>query len=149
MAGAASVIASGALCATSSACRANRPSCGYEFAIISRAASPYDCQATVAATPMQRVIRKRTSASKDRLTHELAGNESAENSDCVVLGRALISTSLSCAQWRRGLGLFTSQVPNRDLLVKWWMAQCGRGWLNAPKPTTCRSPRELAPAPTG
>src|SRR6266853_4088387 len=78
---------SGAFCATGSACGVNQPSCGYEFAIISRAASPCDCQAKVAATPMQKVIRKRTSASKARLTDELTGNESADNSDCVVLGR--------------------------------------------------------------
>ncbi len=100
MAGAASAITSGALCATGSACGANQPSCGYEFAIISRAASPYDCQAKVAATPMQKIIKKRTSVSKACLTDELTGNESADNSDCVVLGRALISTSLSCSQGR-------------------------------------------------
>src|SRR5260370_30551042 len=116
---------SGVFCATGSACGANQPSCGYEFAIIARAASPYDCQAKVAAIPMQKVIRKRTSASKARLTDELTGNESAENSDCVVLGRALISTSLSCSQWR-GLGLFISSPQPAP-----GTAQRGSGWLNA------------------
>src|SRR6266404_6847439 len=58
---------SGVFCATGSACGANQPSCGYEFTIISRAASPYDCQAKVAATPMQNAIRKRARAREARL----------------------------------------------------------------------------------
>src|SRR5260370_38881410 len=113
----------GAFCAGKGS-GANQPSCGYEFAIIARAASPYDCQAKVAATPMQKVIRRRMSASRARLTDELTGNVSADNSDCVVLGRALISTSHSCSQWC-GLGLFIFQVPNRDRVCR------NSGWPSA------------------
>src|SRR5258708_35921673 len=49
-------IVAGAVCATA-ASGANQPNCGYEFAILSLAASPYDCQASVAKTPTQNVIR--------------------------------------------------------------------------------------------
>src|SRR5215470_14954160 len=57
--GATGAFVSGAFCSTSSACGANQRSGGYEFAIICLAASPYDCQAKVAATPMQNATRKR------------------------------------------------------------------------------------------
>jgi hypothetical protein len=53
VAGAPSAIAAGVLCATGSACGANQPSCGNEFAIVSRAASPYDCQAYTDAKSYQ------------------------------------------------------------------------------------------------
>src|SRR5215471_15472766 len=46
-------------CAITADRGATRPRCGCEFAIISLAASPYHCQSTVAATPMQTAIRKR------------------------------------------------------------------------------------------
>src|SRR5262249_2635466 len=49
-------IVAGAVCATA-ASGANQPSCGYELAILSLAMSPDDCQASVAKTPTQNVIR--------------------------------------------------------------------------------------------
>src|SRR5258705_3151299 len=104
---------SGVFCATGSACGANQPSCGYEFTIISRAASPYDCQPNVAATPMQNVIRKRARAREARLrsdglpfgnwsfsmaagrtgggsTDGSTGHKPAVNPDCPGLGMAII-----------------------------------------------------------
>src|SRR5258708_4788347 len=57
----------GALCAIGSSCGANQLSSGYEFAIICLAASPFDRQANVAATPMQNVIRNRERAREARL----------------------------------------------------------------------------------
>src|SRR5207245_4159550 len=65
--GATSAFVSGAFCATSSARGANQRSCGYGFAIICLAASPYDCQAKVAATPMQNAITKWARAREARL----------------------------------------------------------------------------------
>src|SRR5262249_28855822 len=49
------------VCAVSAGRGASQPSCGCEFAIISLAASPYDCQSKVAATPIQNAIGKRAS----------------------------------------------------------------------------------------
>src|SRR6516162_2267526 len=107
---------SGPFCATGSACGANLLSCGYELAIVSLGGSRYDCQAKVAETPMQKIIRKRTRAGKARLPRndhpfgrlsfsKSAGGrvgastvansrrQSSENSDCVGLDVALICTS--------------------------------------------------------
>src|SRR5262249_5034927 len=122
----------GVFCATGLASGANQLSCEYRLAIISLAAppydwlaiislaaSPYDCQAKVAETPMQKIIRKRTTAIKARLPNDdrpfgylsffrsagriagasagmsnrLAGNESTEGPDCGGFGTALICTS--------------------------------------------------------
>src|SRR6266849_7387116 len=66
-AGAAKSIMPGTFCAVGRGRGANQPSSGYEFAIICLAASPYDRQANVAATPMQNVIRKRERAREARL----------------------------------------------------------------------------------
>src|SRR5215813_6726789 len=59
----------GEVCAAA-ACGANQLSCGNDLAIISRAASPYDCQASVPATPMQSVIRKRARTRRARLRRD-------------------------------------------------------------------------------
>ncbi len=66
-AGAAKSIMPGTFCAIGRGRGANQPSCGYEFAIISRAASPYDCQAKVVPTPTQKMARKRERAREARL----------------------------------------------------------------------------------
>src|SRR5262245_12104581 len=48
----------------------NQPSCGDKFAIISLAALPYDCQAKVAVTPIQNMIRKRARPREARFTSD-------------------------------------------------------------------------------
>jgi hypothetical protein len=48
-------------------CGASQPSCGEDFAIIPRAASPYDCQAKVLQTPTLKMTNKRASLRKTRL----------------------------------------------------------------------------------
>lgn len=60
----------GAVCATGAAGGASQPSCGEELAIIPLAASPYDCQAKVAPTPMQNVIKKRLNGREARLPRD-------------------------------------------------------------------------------
>src|SRR5262250_3031395 len=105
---------SGAFCVAGAASGANQPNCGDNLAIASLAVSPYDCQATVAATPMPNAIRKRTMARKavaggllgNRSTLRSAGrsvvastdgwmgNWSLENSDCVGLGMEFIAVSV-------------------------------------------------------
>src|SRR5258708_33761913 len=65
--GATSAIVSGTFCATGSACGANQPSCGYEFAIMARAAAPEDCHANGEAPPVQNVSRNREKAREARL----------------------------------------------------------------------------------
>src|SRR5262249_10313735 len=82
------------------------PSCSDEPAIIARAASPYDCQAKVAETPMQNTIRKRASLRETRLPNDsravleddrviasipgLPAPRRAGNSDCFMLNVASI-----------------------------------------------------------
>src|SRR5262249_20063428 len=63
------ICTAGGVC-TAATCGANQLSCGDDFAIISRAASPYDCQASVPATPMQSIIRKRARARRARLRRD-------------------------------------------------------------------------------
>src|SRR5262245_14528042 len=58
------------LCTVSAGRGANQPSCGYECAIVALAASPYDCQSEMTATPVQNVIRRGASARDGRLRHD-------------------------------------------------------------------------------
>src|SRR5712691_644575 len=65
--GGAGATLSEAIRAWGAACGAHQPSCGDELAIISLAASPYDCQAKVAATPMQNMSSNRARLREARL----------------------------------------------------------------------------------
>src|SRR5229473_3796383 len=116
-------IMSGLFCVTGAACGTDQPSRGNELAIVLLAASPYDCQARVATTPMQNVIGAR--ANRIRLPSLsllnwsvfrsagsiasfstnclLAGSEPSENSDCAGFDVALICKSLRNHGSDRGL----------------------------------------------
>jgi hypothetical protein len=111
--GAATAVDAAVLDACSTGAGASQPNCSDEFAIITLAASPYDCQANVAVIPRQNTIKKRKMA---RGARRLSGSDSLntravfrscradissdgiagrfrENSDCVGLSMELIKHS--------------------------------------------------------
>ena len=88
---------------------ASRPTCSDQFAIISLAALPYDCQPDVAATPRQNAITKRkivrprdgglldTRARSRSCCADISSDGTAhlrENLDCVGLSLELIDSPL-------------------------------------------------------
>jgi hypothetical protein len=108
--GAATAIGAAMSGACSTSTGASQPSCSDDFAIITLAASPYDCQPNVAVIPRQNAIKKRKTARGARrlsdsdlfstraffrscradISSDGIARRLDENSDCIGIGMELI-----------------------------------------------------------